>query len=174
MMEGIKMKKLLSLFTVLALVLNMGMTVLAQGNQDNNILADNATQRIYIEDNESDSLMDIDYIDLDYWFNKVPGTNTYELYATISSNEFLTNYIKSTYSVVDTSFFFPDTYMYDTYISKAYPATKHQTLYIGSFTVPSDVDKVKVVQENLQIYNLSKAMWVNFGNWSGALSLPKY
>lgn len=170
------MKKVLSIFTVLALILNMGMTVLAQEN-DNNLLAEKATQRIYIEseDNaELGPLFDYDgYIDLDYWFNKVPGTNTYELYATIKSDNFLTNYIKCTYSVVDTSYFFPDTYMSDKYINKSYPATKHQTLYIGRFTVPSDVDKVKVVQENLQIYNLTKAMWVNFGNWSGAFTLPK-
>lgn len=49
------MKKVLSIFTVLALILNMGMTVLAQEN-DNNLLAEKATQRIYIESEDNAEL----------------------------------------------------------------------------------------------------------------------
>lgn len=170
------MKKVLSILTVLTLLLNMSMTVIAQENQDNSVFTDKVTQRVYVE---SENNVGLDspiegYIDLDYWFDKVPGMNTYDLYATIKSDVYLTNFIQCTYSVKDTSILFPDTFMDDKYISKSYTASKYHQQYIGRFTVPSNVDKVRVLQENLRIYNLTKGMWVNFGNWSGAFTLPKY
>lgn len=180
------MKKILIIFVLLVLIFNMGMIVSAEKNQDKKIYTVEGSQRIYIykdeqknissikNDIESKAYFEIEgYIDVDYWLDRIPGTNTYLLYATITSDKFLTNYIKGSFSVKDTSILFPETYMREKSISKAYPATKIHTQYIGSFSVPNGVEKIIIIQKNLKIYNLTKASWVLFGNWSGTFYLPE-
>ncbi|MGX8795388.1 hypothetical protein ACR6HW_04685 [Fusibacter sp. JL298sf-3] len=179
------MKKRLCILCVLVLVFNL--CAVAFAADDTWVKIESASQRYYVlKDTQGDlevveqrSVHDMSiegyqydgYIDIDYWFDK-SGSTTYELYMTIKSDKYLTNSVQGNFTVKDTSIFSSDTYL-NKWLSKSYTASKRHNQSVGRFTA-RDVERVKLSQSNMKIYNLSKATWVNFGSWSGSFSLPKW
>ncbi|MEA1975158.1 MAG: hypothetical protein U9N10_06315 [Bacillota bacterium] len=144
--------------------------------EDNNkikIFSENTSQRIYFDDSidkNNFTKSGSGYVDLTYYITPIFSTNTYQLYLQVSGTD-LTNYVKGTYSVTSTSILFPKEYMSPKYISKSYTTSTLSNIYLATFSAPSEEDKIKLVTKGVKVYDISRAMWIDFGNWSGAFVL---